>query len=221
MADHAYEPHRPESGRAGTSINEENLRATVRDSDFFGRQEFSGGQSSGGQSCRNCGYEIAPGMSSCPSCGQPVNSGYSANNPNSRKESGAKKCPKCGSPLQPGAKFCSNCGHTLRAGTVNAWDNPTNSDYCTLRPIAWAKEGKEYSPITYSGEVIALNRENTDPYNQTITSKTQAVLIHEGDTWYIEDKSDSKTTMLRIRKRIKLESGDVIALGNRLFEFKD
>lgn len=78
-----------------------------------------------------------------------------------------------------------------------------------------------YNPISYSGTEIALNRANTDPNNQTITSREQAVLICEGGSWYIEDRSEQHTTLIRITKRTKLESGDVIVLGNRLFEFKD
>lgn len=79
----------------------------------------------------------------------------------------------------------------------------------------------QYGAISYSGERIVLNRANTDPNNQSITSKEQAVLTNDGTSWYIEDLSEQHSTMLRISRKTKLQSGDIIALGNRLFEFKD
>lgn len=78
-----------------------------------------------------------------------------------------------------------------------------------------------YQPISYSGETISLNRANTDPNNNTITSKVQAVLTHDEEGWYIEDRSELRSTFIRADRKRKLESGDVIELGNRLFEFKE
>ena len=106
-------------------------------------------------------------------------------------------------------------------GTVNAWDDPQGNEYCSLRPIPWSRENTEYSPISYSGQRIVLNRANTDPNNQSITSREQAVLTNDGKNWYIEDLSDQHSTMIRISRKTKLQSGDIIALGNRLFEFKE
>ena len=149
-------------------------------------------------------------MKICPACGEPTTKTAAS------KE---KVCPACGAPLVANARFCAQCGHSLGMGTIGAW-GPLQEEFCTLRPIAWATEEVTYNPTTYSGQTIVLNRANTDPNNQTITSKEQAVLTHEDGAWYIEDRSEAKTTLIRVRKKTKLESGDVIALGNRLFEFK-
>ena len=65
-----------------------------------------------------------------------------------------------------------------------------------------------------------LNRANTDPNNQSITSKEQAVLTFEDGAWYLEDRSDQKTTYVHAGRKTRLESGDIIILGNRRFEFK-
>ena len=222
-----YEPqgtHHPSYAR-----NDSALMGTVREDMVFGLN--SGSASSVGNSsesvCINCGYELAAGMKVCPACGTPVNKKPIAQ-PETPKgdthklhEQAAVHCVKCGAELQPGARFCPQCGHSLRAGTVGVWENPQQEEFCTLKPIAWAKEEIDYNPMTYSGEVIVLNRENTEPNNQTITSKEQAELTHENGVWYIEDRSEKKSTMLRVSRKMKLQSGDVIALGNRLFEFKD
>ena len=66
-----------------------------------------------------------------------------------------------------------------------------------------------------------LNRSNTDEENMTITSKEQAVLIYENKKWYIQDKSEQKTTFVYTSDKIELKPGDVIVLGNRRFEFSE
>lgn len=52
------------------------------------------------------------------------------------------------------------------------------------------------SPLVFSGEEIILNRDNTDEGNMTITSKEQAVLTYENKKWYLQDRSEQKTTFV-------------------------
>lgn len=208
------------------------LRSTLREGVAFGaddnpsyRPSFSHQEAQGSNSpteCPNCGYMVSPGMNVCPQCGTPLKqqqAGQSKHNPSQKRE---KHCPNCGATVSATAKFCPTCGKPLgMRGTVNAWDNPQHDEFCSLKPIAWARENIQYNPISFSGERIVLNRANTDPNNQSITSREQAVLTHEGDSWYIEDHSDQHSTMIRVSRKMKLENGDIIALGNRLFEFQN
>lgn len=174
-----------------------------------------------GDICNNCGYSLSPRMNVCPQCGTSRRQ-FSTVRSENRVRGKEKHCSKCGGIIMPGEQFCPTCGQKLRnSGTVNAWDNPQNGDFCSLRPIPWSRENTEYNAISFSGERIVLNRANTDPNNQSITSQEQAVLTHDGKDWYIEDLSEQHSTMLRVSRKTKLQSGDVIALGNRLFEFKD
>lgn len=220
----------PHSDRIPTE-NSSPLRATVRETSFGGYQDNSSFEASmeqqkpkGGTMCYSCGYSLLPNMNVCPQCGKPQSKGAEAN-----KGIGEKHCSQCGALLVSGTQFCPMCGqpqHGKRMqrnnrGTVNAWDNPQSGEFCSLRPIPWARENTEYSAISFSGERIVLNRANTDPNNQSITSHEQAVLTYDGRDWYIEDLSEQHSTMLRISRKTKLQSGDVIALGNRLFEFND
>ncbi len=170
--------------------------------------------------CSNCGYNLSPNMNVCPQCGtSQKHNGIGCER--DRKDK-VKYCPKCNGIVAAGARFCPTCGQRLSNNrTVNAWDNPQNGDFCSLRPIPWSKENTEYNAISFSGERVVLNRANTDPNNQSITSREQAVLTHDGKDWYIEDLSEQHSTMLRVSRKTKLQSGDIIALGNRLFEFKD
>ena len=92
--------------------------------------------------------------------------------------------------------------------------------FCTLKPIAWEGEDVNYNPITYSGDTIILNRANTDANNNSITSREQAILTCVDGEWYIENRSDLRSTFIRVNGKVKLTNGDIIVLGNREFEFK-
>lgn len=160
-----------------------------------------------------------------------------------RKESG-HNCPECGFPLREGAQSCPNCGKQFGApaagpagapfvapeaaagfaakygATVNPWSNPNAGKVFKLQPVAWDNEPGELPAMTYTGSVVGLNRENTDPTNNSITSKTQAEIINENGKWFIEDKSAQQSTFVHAGRKIELADGDVIILGNRRFVFK-
>lgn len=95
-----------------------------------------------------------------------------------------------------------------------------STKFCTLKPIAWQGEEVSYNPVTYSGQTVVLSRANTDANNNSITSREQAVLTCEDGEWYLENRSELRTTFLRVNGRVKLTSGDIIVLGNREFVFK-
>jgi len=111
-------------------------------------------------------------------------------------------------------------GNRNVGGTINPWSRPQGNDgFCQLKRIPWQNENVNYDPISYSGNEIILNRANTDPNNNSITSKEQAVIVRDGDDWYLEDRSAQQTTLIRAGRPIKLEDGDIIVMGNRMFEF--
>lgn len=218
----------------------DSYRRTVSENQFFGpkildKEEPEKDMESENQSnadalnCPNCGYPVRQGTKACPNCGTPLL--YSIGE--TKKEIG-KKCSNCGSLNNADARFCSQCGSELEVkkgnifpdvkqgnhqGTVNPWTTPESGDFCTLKPIAWVGENVSHQPLTFSGESILLNRNNTDPNNQSITSTEQAELTFEGGEWYIIDKSSHHTTYVLASQKIKLHKGDIIVLGNRLFEF--
>ena len=105
-------------------------------------------------------------------------------------------------------------------GTVNPWSKPQDRKVCSLTPVAWEDEVETPGQNRYSGSMIVLNRDNTDPGNNTITSKEQALLTFEDGAWYLEDRSSQQTTYLHVSRKMKLEDGDIVILGNRRFLFK-
>ena len=153
-------------------------------------------------------------------------------------------CPDCGFPLREGVVRCPNCGKEFSpsspkpvgapyiapppaAGrpsrfesTVNPWSNPTVGKTFQLQPIAWENETGEILPLNFTGTLIELKRDNTDPANNTITSKTQAEITNDNGKWFIEDKSAQQSTFIHAGRRMELSDGDVIVLGNRRFIFK-
>lgn len=239
MRSTAYEPaggYQPTATGGG-----ENLRKTVSENQFFGTdlsgnrdmnpevvptQRESGNDGSSNE-CPNCHYQVRAGVGTCPNCGYPISTSSSSPQPPK-----TKACPKCGAENQDDAKFCNNCGASMspisqgngnaprqHAGTVNPWMQPSSGTFCTLKPIAWEGENVNHSPLSFSGNVISLNRANTDPNNQSITSQEQAELTCEDGEWYIIDKSAMHTTYVMASRKMKLKKGDTIILGNRLFEF--
>lgn len=138
-------------------------------------------------------------------------------------------CKACGYPLPEGAVVCPMCGTAVGSqrrvtpqfsGTINPWANPHDDGFFTLRRVKWQNEKAEYEPHTFSGDEIILNRSNTDPDNTTITSRQQARITKKADGWYIENLSAQQTTLVRVERPTLLCDGDIIVLGNRMFEFK-
>jgi RNA polymerase subunit RPABC4/transcription elongation factor Spt4 len=224
-----------------SSSSGENLRKTVSENQFFGtdfsRDGGNGYHADGNSSqretvfngatteCPNCHYQVRSGANTCPNCGYPISAGGA--------QPKAKACPKCGAQNSEEAKFCNSCGAPMdsaqqgngkqqqnHTGTVNPWIHQNNNGaFCTLKPVSWEVENINHEAIAFSGSVITLNRANTDPNNQSITSKEQAELSYENGEWYIIDKSAMHTTYVLASRKMKINKGDTIILGNRLFEF--
>ena len=152
-----------------------------------------------------CGYPLRPDESVCPNCGKKVSE--MINNMDSEA-------------IHNEIKDESHVESSPRKMSVNPWTKAKKkkTSKITLTPIPREDEGG-LSPIPFEGNIILLNRDNTEKDNDTITTKEQAILIKEGDNWYIEDRSEFKTTMLLVQKKTQIGDGDVIALGDRLFLF--
>jgi RNA polymerase subunit RPABC4/transcription elongation factor Spt4 len=169
--------------------------------------------------CPECSYPLLPDISVCPNCG------HNTGKDNAVRE--ANICTKCNHPYQEGAYFCSQCGYEVQKGskllsdrkTITPWDLPP-ANSCRIKLIPNDNENIPPSVLTFSGDSISLNRSNTDVNNITITSKEQAVLIYENNKWYIQDKSEQRTTFIHTKERVELKQGDIIMLGNRRFEFE-
>lgn len=205
----------------------EGLRGTVAEGMVF--DDASSAPQAVPKSCPKCGYPISDTSTTCPNCNHELSPAPTAKQ--------TMNCKSCGIPLEGNAKFCPSCGTPVagasapsrpriqRSGMGTVLGGPVagptpSTRFCTLRPLAWEGEDVNYNPVTYTGDSIILNRANTDPNNNSITSREQAVLTCEDGEWYIENRSELRTTFIRVNGRVKLNKGDIIVLGNREFEFK-
>lgn len=103
-----------------------------------------------------------------------------------------------------------------------ATETPYNNDeipYCTLRPIAFSGERSMSEEVYDEGAEVMFSRQNTVPYDRTIDDEEQACLFFSDGHWFIEDRSSDNSTYVHAGAGIKLESGDIIKMGERQFEF--
>ena len=190
--------------------------------------------------CPECGYPIKRLEKNCPRCGHPL-SNIKQDTPVNMEllpaneqllssdhtpeifEPTARNCTFCNTSVSETAHFCPNCGVSLtnKHQTMMPWivTEEIQAPECSLTAIAREGEPKNDTTLRYSGKIIQLSRGNTEPGNQTITSKIQAELNFEDDIWYLQDKSDLKTTYIYAGEKIALKAGDIIVLGNRSYVF--
>lgn len=155
-------------------------------------------------------------------------------------------CPKCGYPIRDHVRQCPNCNYDLIPilnnadnthyrstrmenpireknvkGTINPYmESAAPEPGFILTPVKRINEKKDLCDLEYVGSEVALTRENTEPENGSITSQIQALLTFSNGNWNIEDKSEQGTTFIKASKKIELNDGDIILLGNRLFKFR-
>ncbi|MDE7346268.1 MAG: zinc-ribbon domain-containing protein [Muribaculaceae bacterium] len=170
--------------------------------------------------CPKCGYPLRPGVDKCPNCKFQISSAHRHDNPAPDRHGDpydlnrepARRATRMAS--EPAQK--PNFRGTINPYMMNLEIEPT----FILKPMKRMEERRDFDEQEYEGKEVVLNRDNTEPNNPSITSRQQAVITNEDGRWYIEDKSDQKTTFVRAGQKIELHDGDIILLGNRLFEFR-
>lgn len=171
------------------------------------------------QQCPKCGYPVRPGTDKCPNCKFDLNH-QNQTVPEYREEKPQRESNGAISSHRP-TRMNSGEGAKFR-GTVNPYMMNMELDPTfELKPLKRVNERHEYEEQEYEGKEVVLNRDNTEPNNSSITSRQQAVVTRIDGKWYIEDKSEQKTTFVQAAKQTELHDGDIILLGNRLFEFHE
>ena len=179
------------------------------------------------KSCPHCGYPVVGNFNSCPNCGTSLSAAQTAiqqpvQQPVQKvaEDLGLDiaeevKCEKCGTMVSLDFSFCPKCGERK---PVAPPEPPKPKCHLTIIP----EEGEITEPFTneYEGDSIILNRENTEKDNRTITSKEQAELICEDGKWYVLNHSELGSTYLEANRKLAIEPGDIIVLGDRRFKFE-
>ena len=172
-----------------------NLKKTINENEFRRQKEHLGGTVSEEMNvCPNCHLKLEDGE--CPSCGYTE----SQNDDKQKNEN----------------KMNAN-----KNKETQRWDPKADvvKGRFVLTPLSGKTREPESDPIPFTGNEIELNRENTDPENSTITSKTQAIVSYENGKWTISDESELRSTFVQTARKIELENGDLILLGNQLYRF--
>lgn len=176
-----------------------------------------------GGSCPKCGYPLMDGFSSCPRCGATVDSPTRPAPKETDVEPLAMTtCDKCGKEVSATFAYCPYCSEKIQAKTVFVRRHHIEAPKpkCSLTLVPEKDEQKEAAANEYEGASVLLKRENTEPDNRSITSKEQAELICENGTWYILNHSELCSTAVEANRKIALEPGDIIVLGDRRFKFE-
>lgn len=172
-----------------------NLKRTINENEFRRQREHVSGTLSEEKSvCPKCHLELEDGE--CPSCG------YMENQKDNKQKTDNKM-------------------NANKNKETQRWD--PKADFVkgrfVLTPLSGKTQEPESDPISFAGNEIELNRENTDPENSTITSKTQAIVTFDNGKWVISDESELRSTFVQAARKIALENGDLILLGNQLYRF--
>lgn len=174
-------------------------------------------------------------QAACPLCHYPMNGNYCANcgyekgaeATTSKKTLDIKNltntCQNCRKEVSAKYRFCPECGAKIESKTINPFAmSPKRSEH-QCRLILLDENGQDLEDDVaqdLNGDTIILNRDNTEPTNRTISSKEQAVLAYENNEWTIQNRSEYEVTMVAANRKIGLQSGDIILLGNRRFRFE-
>lgn len=145
--------------------------------------------------CRNCGYPLREGTTTCPNCHQAVDEAHSIH-------------------MKPPGNGIHGAG---LHGTIDPYASHKPPTFFLL--LYSGEEESNNAKLEFSGHEIVLNRDNLNPGNMTITSGEQAIISEENGKWFIVDKSRKKTTFKQISEKTELKKGDIILMGDRRFIF--
>lgn len=220
---------------------DDGLKKTVMESNVFGENinerytpETTNIQKTVNEiDCPKCGYPMRADASKCPNCNFSVKGGNDTRPLNEDNGGGYQRRPTrmADAPekvLEP--QIIPKLGSAPRIvsdkrklrGTINPYMMNLQQDpIFVLTPLQRMNERKVAEPVELEGSEVVLTRDNTEPDNPSITSKAQAVISHADGHWYIENCSEQKTTFVMANEKIELHNGDIILLGNRMFEFKE
>lgn len=183
--------------------------------------------------CPKCGYPLRADAIKCPNCNSLVN-GNQENRPNNASTNSPQRRPTrvvntpndSPEPQQRPvvqARTAKPKAEKFK-GTINPYmmSIPVEPSII-LKPLQRMNERKvvDATELELDGGEITLTRDNTEPGNPSITSKEQAIISYEEGKWYIENRSEQNTTFVLATNKIEIHDGDIILLGNRMFEFTE
>lgn len=180
--------------------------------------------------CDHCGWSNNPdGAERCQKCNQELVIPRPAPVEEKKENHNAVEacCRKCGYPLASDASFCPSCGASTAPDTSSAAMKQTVRDVqpdsfqprVTLPEVA----ANQPAPVEDTGKVsFRLTPMDMDVPSGTFAfgNDTDASFEYVDGQWFISDKSGNDSAYVCARRRISLQPGDVILIGNRRYRFE-
>lgn len=88
----------------------------------------------------------------------------------------------------------------------------------TLTPIDGF--GESSAKLQFAEESVTLNRGNVEKDNAAIDVDAQLSISFDNGEWYVENQSGLKNTYIVPVHKTKIQSGDIIVIGNRRYIFE-
>jgi hypothetical protein len=144
-------------------------------------------------------------------------------------------CPACSYLMRPGEILCAKCGNNITLYKAAPADNtqvvPADHTKTVRRVVPETKRGfrlvavslhddSETKSIPLEGEHVVLNRELLDSQNNSISRSGHASLTFRDGEWWLENLSSLKSTFVQVNGPVRIQPGDSILLGDKLFRFK-
>ncbi len=231
--DNGYSPAQPHLSSDGDGLKKTVMESNVFDGNVTPNPRLNETLSEEEATCPKCGYPMRTDAAKCPNCNYSVRgSEHDTRSLNSTQRGGYQRRPtRMSTPdeeteqrdvVSPAPTRKVQGGGGKFRGTINPYMMSFNQEpVFVLKPIQRMNERKPVESVELEGSEVVLTRDNTEPGNPTITSEAQAVVTHRDGHWYIENSSAQKTTFVLANNPIELKSGDIILLGNRMFEFQE
>lgn len=144
------------------------------------------------------------------------------------------RCQTCGYSNKKDTRICIRCKSllTLSEDENKGAESPTqpvewepkNPDQPALLALSKdaSKQVLRAIPLKGASEddsiTVELTRNLLEKDNDTI-SRQQATLVYKEGSWWIENRSEKKSTFIQVNGQLKLSDGDELILGNALFRF--
>jgi uncharacterized Zn finger protein (UPF0148 family) len=143
----------------------------------------------------------------------------------------AVNCPACSYLMRAGEVICAKCGTNIHTYQAPA---PLSEDMSKTvrRVVPEVKRGFRLVAISLDDDTemhsiplpqtdnIVLTREMLDSSNNSIARKGHASLTYKDGEWWLENLSSLKTTFVQVNQPVRINAGDTLLIGDRLFRFK-
>jgi len=133
-----------------------------------------------------------------------------------------RPCPGCGAPNAPGHRFCLACGIPLSGAPLGG---RTETHLAPSRPAGEPEILHILPDRTASyrleDQVVIGRAEGTLRFPEDRRmSRAHAVVRREAKGALLEDLGSTNGTFIRVVDEVELRPGDVILLGDQLFQFR-